>query len=239
MHDSIPSSSGIYKITCTANKKIYIGSAINLRQRKRNHFNTLRRNVHHNQHLQNAWNKYGEQAFIFEILEFVLEINCTAREQYWLNKLKPFGKKGFNIAYDTVHSGLGSKRSEATRQKMRESQLGKKASEETLSKLRESHKGQKGWMKGKTPSEETCRKISKTLTGRKNPKSEEARRHSSEVRIGKPHPHKKRNPYGPDEKLCPKCNEVKSINDFYIRREGKTIRTRSHCKECMKKAEKG
>src|SRR5216684_1737979 len=64
----IPATSGIYKITCTANKKIYIGSAVNLYHRKGQHFSDLRQNKHHNPIMQNAWNKYGEQAFIFEVL---------------------------------------------------------------------------------------------------------------------------------------------------------------------------
>src|SRR5438874_11200738 len=49
--DTIPSTSGIYKITCTANKRIYIGSAVNLQHRKNCHFYDLRQNRHHSQHL--------------------------------------------------------------------------------------------------------------------------------------------------------------------------------------------
>jgi len=61
-HSDIPAEPGIYKITCTANKRIYIGSAVNLLKRKRDHFNTLRRNNHCNLHMQRAWNKYGPDA---------------------------------------------------------------------------------------------------------------------------------------------------------------------------------
>src|SRR5229473_6154293 len=64
---NIPTTSGIYKITCTANKRIYIGSAVNLRKRKNEHWNAFKRNQHHNRHLQRAWDKYGEQAFTFEV----------------------------------------------------------------------------------------------------------------------------------------------------------------------------
>src|SRR5438105_13132870 len=53
---SIPTASGIYKITCTANKKIYIGSSINMRKRKKQHFDKLRLNGHDNPKLQAAWN---------------------------------------------------------------------------------------------------------------------------------------------------------------------------------------
>lgn len=141
--DSIPQTSGIYKITCTANKKIYIGSAFNLRQRRNRHFRNLRQNTHINQNLQNSWNKYGEQAFIFEVLELVLEMNCIAREQYWLNKLKPFGKKGFNIAYDASSPMLGRKARPETIEKIRQSQIGKKKSPEHIEKVRQANTGRK------------------------------------------------------------------------------------------------
>jgi len=47
--------------------------------------------------LQAAWNKYGPDVFTFEVLEYVLPMSLTAREQYWFEKLKPFDKKGFNL----------------------------------------------------------------------------------------------------------------------------------------------
>lgn len=34
------------------------------------HFGELNRNVHNNKHLQNAWNKYGEESFEFNVLEY-------------------------------------------------------------------------------------------------------------------------------------------------------------------------
>src|SRR5260221_10258416 len=46
--NAIPTTSGIYKITCTVNKKIYIGSSINLRKRKGEHWRELRQNKHNN-----------------------------------------------------------------------------------------------------------------------------------------------------------------------------------------------
>lgn len=135
---AIPQTSGIYRITCTVTKKIYIGSAINLRKRRKEHFRTLRRKTHSNQYLQNAWNKYGEQSFTFEVVEYVLPLSLTAREQYWLDKIKPFGRKGFNLA-PTAGSTLGCKRSPAsleTRAKMRKSQTGRTHSAETIEKMR-------------------------------------------------------------------------------------------------------
>jgi len=56
----IPTVSGVYQIRCKSNGKIYIGSAVNLRQRWDGHRRALRKQRHHNVHLQAAWNRYGE-----------------------------------------------------------------------------------------------------------------------------------------------------------------------------------
>ncbi len=120
----IPATSGIYKITCTTNNRCYIGSAINLRQRRNDHFSALRRKNHRNRHLQRAWNKYGEQSFIFEVIELVLSLFLLEREQYWLDKLKPFGNRGFNIAI-VAGSSLGLETSQSTREKQRIVKIGK------------------------------------------------------------------------------------------------------------------
>ncbi len=135
----IPATSGVYKITCTANGRFYIGSAVNLQQRRRQHFSDLRLNKHHSLHMQRAWNKYGEHAFTFEVVEYVLPMSLTAREQYWLNKLKPFGRKGFNIAHDTISPSLGRKHTLEEIEKMK----GRKASPETIEKLRQAKLGKK------------------------------------------------------------------------------------------------
>ncbi len=139
---NIPSTSGIYKITCTANKRIYIGSALNLRERRRAHFGALRRNEHINKHLQNAWNKYGPDVFTFEVLEYVLPMSLTAREQYWFNREKPFGRKGFNIARE-AGSTLGYKYDIETIEKIRQKNLGRKQSPEELEKKRQASLGNK------------------------------------------------------------------------------------------------
>jgi len=125
MSDTIPSASGIYKITCTVTRKFYIGSAVNLRDRRRCHFKELRRNNHTNPKLQRAFNKYGSDAFAFEVLELVLPMSLTAREQYWFNKLKPFGRKGFNIVR-VAGSTLGRKHTAETRKNMGKVNLGNK-----------------------------------------------------------------------------------------------------------------
>src|SRR6266581_8275853 len=126
--NDIPACPGIYKITCTVNNKIYIGSAVNLRRRRKEHFSDLRCNKHVNPYMQHAWNKYGEDAFVFEVWELVLPMSLTAREQYWLNKLKPFGKKGFNIDRE-AGSPLGRKHTPEAIENMRRVQSSPEARE--------------------------------------------------------------------------------------------------------------
>lgn len=61
--------SGIYQIRNIINNKIYVGSTVCFKNRWAVHLFLLDRNKHGNSHLQSAWNKYGKDNFIFEILE--------------------------------------------------------------------------------------------------------------------------------------------------------------------------
>lgn len=77
--------SGIYKITNTVNDKFYIGRSSDLVERKCRHFCHLRKGTHHNKHLQRAFNKYGQDSFIFEVLEYTE--NIVEKEQEYFDKL--------------------------------------------------------------------------------------------------------------------------------------------------------
>ena len=91
--------SGIYKIINLVNNKVYVGKSLNLKNRKYSHFNSLKKNKHPNEHLQNAFNKYGKENFVFEILELVFDISILSkREQYWIEELKSYVRNiGYNI----------------------------------------------------------------------------------------------------------------------------------------------
>lgn len=81
--------SGIYKIVNLKNGKFYIGSAINLHNRKLAHFGRLRNNGHKNPHLQSSWNKYGKDSFEFSIIEECDIDSLLDKEQYYIDVLKP------------------------------------------------------------------------------------------------------------------------------------------------------
>lgn len=59
----------VYHITNVMSNKCYIGSTQNYQKRITQHFSCLRNNRHHNIHLQRAFNKYGEENFIYGIVE--------------------------------------------------------------------------------------------------------------------------------------------------------------------------
>lgn len=96
------------------------------------------------QRLQNAWNKYGEDAFKFEIVEIIENPTrelLEQKEQYWINYYNSANRKiGFNIR-KVATSNLGFKHSEETKQKMRLAHLGKKQSPEHIKNASESHRG--------------------------------------------------------------------------------------------------
>lgn len=87
---SFPKHPGIYAIIHVESGKLYIGSASNIYSRWRTHKSELRRGLHHSPHLQNAWNKYGESAFQFTVIEACLKdaVILCSREQHWLDKYR-------------------------------------------------------------------------------------------------------------------------------------------------------
>jgi group I intron endonuclease len=77
----------IYRISCTANSKFYIGSTVNKAQRWARHRKQLRDGTHPNKHMAAAWAKYGEDACVFEVLEDVAEPAALfAAEQKYLDE---------------------------------------------------------------------------------------------------------------------------------------------------------
>ncbi len=112
----------IYKIENTINSKIYVGSAINFINRKRNHTSALNRNKHHSIHLQRAWNKYGKNSFKFSIIEKCNKKQLIKKEQYWMDTLQVI-KNGYNIC-PSARSRWGFKHTKKTKQKISEKKKG-------------------------------------------------------------------------------------------------------------------
>lgn len=89
----------IYKITCTANNKIYVGSTISFQKRVKDHRNDLKAGRHSSDYMQKCYNKYGESVFEIEILESFGRIIpfksidykevLLKKEEYYINLLHP------------------------------------------------------------------------------------------------------------------------------------------------------
>jgi hypothetical protein len=81
---------GIYAIENTLTGLRYIGSSGNIAGRYAQHRADLRRGIHHAKILQDAWNTYGEDAFILIILDEVSDVTeLENREQYYLDNESP------------------------------------------------------------------------------------------------------------------------------------------------------
>ena len=90
--------SGVYQIRCLITGQIYIGSAVKMLARWAEHRRSMRRGIHVNQHLQQAWNKYGEENFEFTVVEYVKRAFLLRIEQEWIDKSQCTDRKiGFNI----------------------------------------------------------------------------------------------------------------------------------------------
>ncbi len=111
---------GIYKIINKINGKYYVGSSKNIKYRWNRHIKKLNNNIHINPHLQNAWNKYGKESFVFKIIEKTTKENTLIIEQKYLDIAKLEPNKTYNICFDVFASMKGRKHSQKSLQKLKE-----------------------------------------------------------------------------------------------------------------------
>jgi group I intron endonuclease len=86
----------VYKISNLVDDRVYIGSAVDFKRRKREHVNDLKSNRHANIHLQRFCNKYGLNLLQFEVIEECRDDVVLEREQLLLDSTKNL----FNISTD-------------------------------------------------------------------------------------------------------------------------------------------
>lgn len=109
---------GVYVIWCKPEKKAYVGESGHVSNRFAHHRFKLRQGTHDIVSLQKDWDKYGEHAFQFRILEEAP--SRPEREQLeaeWIVRLDAVSQ-GYNTAL--FSTGGGCKRSQATKQKQSE-----------------------------------------------------------------------------------------------------------------------
>src|SRR5262245_55626225 len=74
---------GIYSIIGPKGRR-YIGQGVNVKIRLYEHLRCMKENSHGNRYLQRAWNKYGSEAFRFEILVECVRFQLTNMEMFWI-----------------------------------------------------------------------------------------------------------------------------------------------------------
>lgn len=163
--------SGVYLIRNILTNKIYIGSAKEFKRRSKQHYSDLKNKRHGNRHLQRAFNKDGEENFIFEILEVVdgTKENRREVEQTYLDKYYDGGKRCYNIINDAdaPPSRKGKFVSEETRRKLSEAGKGRIVSEKTRKKLSKVNKGRKHTEEAKRKNRKAKKEFYKTEEGKK------------------------------------------------------------------------
>jgi group I intron endonuclease len=188
----------VYEIRNKANDKRYVGSTIDLERRHGQHIKLLESNSHHSAKLQNAWNKYGANAFTFQL---IANLPCKAEmlelEQFLLDEAE-LTAKGYNINPVANNVGLLPK-SEEHKRNIGRARLGKRNTLEARQRMSEAAK-RRGPIKrtaesyalaaiklrGKKRSDEFKERMRQIALNRpkRPPMSLEARQSIAERRIG-------------------------------------------------------
>lgn len=101
-----PAVAGVFQVKNKINGKVLLGSSLNLDGALNRHKFELMAGGHRLAELQKDWKTFGADSFIFEILEVVpqnkdpeynYEDDLTLLEEIWIEKLQPFGEKGYNV----------------------------------------------------------------------------------------------------------------------------------------------
>ena len=96
---------GVFQVVNKRNGKVFVDSSINIPGKINRHKFALEHGSHISKSLQAEWKELGEDAFEFEVLEDVTpkddpsydyKADLEFLEDLWLEKLEPYGDKGYN-----------------------------------------------------------------------------------------------------------------------------------------------
>ena len=96
---------GVFLIRNTTNDKIFLAGGVDLNGLMNRHKYELSKGSHVNRQLQADWNELGSGKFEFEILEQLEPVRDSTfdskkeldfMQRMWLERLSPFGDRGYN-----------------------------------------------------------------------------------------------------------------------------------------------
>ena len=169
---------GIYCIYNLANRKCYVGQAKDIEKRWKEHRQKLRRGKHDNEHLQRAWQMYGESTFRFMVLEYCTEDRLNELEALYIEECDAY-ENGYNMTL----GGEGTRgfyHTDEYKQRMSDRMKSREVSEETRRRIAEAATGRpciktkarlNGYkitsekLKGRTRTKEHCRHLSEAKMG--------------------------------------------------------------------------
>jgi hypothetical protein len=101
---------GVYQIRNTENGKIFVDKSIDLTASRHRHYFVASMNRPPIAELLEEWKVYGGRRFVFEVLEVIhpgetdgaagadqCRNELSALLDVWLEKLQPYGERGYNI----------------------------------------------------------------------------------------------------------------------------------------------
>lgn len=141
---------GIYLIRNKINEKVYIGQTSDrFIERYWHHKWKLNNQTHDNIYLQNAWNKYGEENFDFEVIyELKFGDNIDNIEREYISKYPKNKKYNIQIGgqdYTMKNKKMSKHTKELIGQKNKINGIGRKASKETKEKMSKKRLGKTNW----------------------------------------------------------------------------------------------